>query len=478
MKRQLVIESYPWETRLAILEDGRMVELHYEEKGDRVGNIYKARVKNVIPGLACAFVDLGYEKNAFLYQGDLQGVLPRTPIQDVLKKDQEILVQVKKEELQGKGARVTTHLTLPGHYLVYLPFQTDVSISRKIKDPELRDELRQYLRSLKPDNVGLIVRTAGALASLQDLADELDSLNEQWRQIMDLDQMMSAPALIYKDLDVMYKVLRDYIDGNTSSIVVNDQDLADEIREALSADGAARGIKIEVEDTPLEKLGLEREISRLTKPRVWLKSGGFLVIEETEAMTVIDVNSGKFTGRKELNETIVRTNLEAAHEIPRQLRLRGIGGIILVDFIDMKEKSDGDEVLKVLGYELNKDKAHSRVLGITKLGLVEMTRKKTRASLGTLLADECPVCEGRGRTPHTKEISHQLLRSLYNLKDRRENKISVQVSPDLHLFLKEEPKYINLIKEHLGKELEFIADPDLTEPYYILPGSLPAGKKR
>ncbi|NLV16733.1 MAG: Rne/Rng family ribonuclease [Syntrophomonadaceae bacterium] len=468
MQRQLIIESYPWETRLAILEEGRLVELHYEEKEDRVGNIYKARVKNVIPGLACAFVDLGYEKNAFLYKGDMRGVQAHIPIQDVLRRDNEILVQVKKEEIPGKGARVTTHLTLPGHYLVLLPFQNDVSISRKIKDTEVREELRSYLRSIKPRNIGLILRTAGAMASLQDLAVELDSLNALWHQITDLNQMMSAPALIYKDLDVIHKVLRDYIDGSTSGIVVNAPRLAEEIQEIVSEDGAAKGIKIKLEEAPMEKLGLEQEISRLTKPRVWLKSGGFLVIEETEAMTVIDVNSGKYTGKKELNETILKTNLEAAHEIPRQLRLRGIGGIILVDFIDMKDKSEGDEVLKVLGYELNKDKVHSRVLGLTRLGLVEMTRKKTRASLGTLLADECMACGGRGRTPQVKETSHKIMRTLYNLGDRNMKKIIVQVKPEVLNYLENEKKHLGLIKDHLGKEVIFKSNPALTEAFAIV----------
>ena len=265
MQRQLVIEKYPWETRLAIVEDGRLVELHYEEDDDRVGNIYKARVMNVLPGLSCAFVDLGYEKNAFLYQGDLRGIKNNTSISDVLKRDNEILVQVKKEEVPGKGARVTTYLTLPGHYLVFLPYQNDVNISRKVKDPELREELRTYLKALKPKNSGVIVRTAGALAPLQDLAVELDSLYATWQQICELERHMAAPALLYKDLDVVQRVLRDYIDGNTTSIVLNKQEEAVMIKELLSQDAVAQGIKIKVEDAPLEKLGLEREIKRLMK---------------------------------------------------------------------------------------------------------------------------------------------------------------------------------------------------------------------
>ncbi|MGE5544196.1 MAG: Rne/Rng family ribonuclease [Bacillota bacterium] len=467
MRRQLIIERYPWETRLAIVEDGRLVELHYEEDDDRVGNIYKARVKNVLPGLSCAFVDLGYDKNAFLYQGDLRGIKPNTSIGDVLKRDNELLVQVKKEEVPGKGARVTTHLTLPGHYLVFLPYQNDVSISRKVKDPELREELRTYLRGLKPENSGMIVRTAGALAPLQDLAAELESLYAKWQQICEMERHMAAPALIYKDLDVVQRVLRDYIDGKTTSIVLNNKEQADSIRELISQDAAARGIKIKVEDAPLEKLGLEREIKRLTKSRVWLKSGGFIIIEETEAMAVIDVNSGKYTGKRQLNETILKTNLEAAYEIPRQLRLRGIGGIILIDFIDMKEKSHRNEVLQTLEQELYKDKAHSRVLGITRLGLVEMTRKKTRASLGTVLAEECPVCEGKGRTPSNKVICHEIMRQVYNLGSRSADTVCVEVRPEILPHLEEESRYISQIKEHLGKDILFTPNPDLDAYYQI-----------
>ncbi len=467
MQRTLVIEKYPWETRLAILEDGRLVELHYEEDDDRVGNIYKARVMNVLPGLSCAFVDLGYEKNAFLYQGDLRGAKLSAPIGNFLKRDHEILVQVKKEEVPGKGARVTTHLTLPGHYLVFLPYQNDVNISRKVKDPELREELRTYLRRLKPKNTGLIVRTAGALASLQDLAAELETLYDKWQHICDLERHMAAPALIYKDLDVVQKVLRDYIDGSTTSIVLNDREQADFIKEFISQDPAARGIKIKVEEAPLEKLGLEREIKRLTKPRVWLKSGGFLIIEETEAMAVIDVNSGKYVGKRELNKTILKTNLEAAQEIPRQLRLRGIGGIILIDFIDMKEKSHRKEVLKVLEQGLYQDKAHSRVLGLTRLGLVEMTRKKTRASLGTLLAEECLACEGKGQTPSTRVICHEIMRQIYNVGHREGNTIYVDVFPEILPYLEEEKKHINLIKDRLGKRIVFSPNAELEEYYHI-----------
>lgn len=469
MQRQLVIESYPWETRLAIVEDGRLVELHYEDKNDRVGNMYKGRVKDILPGLSCAFVDLGFDKNAFLYQGDLRGARPEASVKDLLSRGQELLVQVKKEAITGKGARVTTSLTIPGHYLVLLPFQNEVSVSRKIKDPVTRNELRDYLKNIKPEGVGLIVRTAGVWASLKDLQDELDSLLVVWQEICTTANDVSAPALVYKDLDIVQRTLRDYIDGVTDTIIVNTQEQADAIKDQLNQDSAARGIDITVMNAPFDVLGLETEVEKLTRTRVWLKSGGYLVIEETEAMVVIDINSGKYTGKRELNETIFKTNLEAAKEIPRQMRLRSIGGIILMDFIDMKEKKHREEVLKVLSDELQKDKAHSRVLGITRLGLVEMTRKKTRGSISTVLAEECQYCEGKGRIINHAIVARELMRRLINLSHREADTIRVEVRPELVPYLDEEGKNVALIKRTLGKEIDFIANPQLATHFSIQP---------
>ncbi|MGE5423232.1 MAG: Rne/Rng family ribonuclease [Ignavibacteriales bacterium] len=469
MQRQLVIESYPWETRLAIVEDGRLVELHYEDKNDRVGNMYKGRVKDILPGLSCAFVDLGFDKNAFLYQGDLRGARPEASVKDLLSRGQELLVQVKKEAITGKGARVTTSLTIPGHYLVLLPFQNEVSVSRKIKDPITRNELRDYLKNIKPEGFGLIVRTAGVWASLKDLQDELDSLLVVWQEICTTANDVSAPALVYKDLDIVQRTLRDYIDGVTDTIIVNTQEQADGIKDQLNQDSAARGIDITVMNAPFDVLGLETEVEKLTRTRVWLKSGGYLVIEETEAMVVIDINSGKYTGKRELNETIFKTNLEAAKEIPRQMRLRAIGGIILMDFIDMKEKKHREEVLKVLSDELQKDKAHSRVLGITRLGLVEMTRKKTRGSISTVLAEECQYCEGKGRIINHAIVARELMRRLINLSHREADTIRVEVRPELMPYLDEEAKNVALIKRTLGKELNFISNPELPAHFTIQP---------
>lgn len=469
MERQLVIEEYPWEIRAAIIEDHRLVELHVEENEDRVGNIYKGKVRDILPGLSCAFVDLGFEKNAFLYQGDLIGVDRHLSIKDILSRDQDILVQVKKEELSGKGARVTTNITIPGHYLVLLPYQNEVMVSRKVRDPELRDALREHLRSIKPDGVGIIVRTAGAFVDFQDLSDELAGLLSLWDEIGRKYRTSGSPALIYRDLDLTQRILRDYIDGYTNLITVNSPQLADSVQAQLESDGAASGVKIVCEDMPFESLGLEREIKRLLSPRVWLKSGGYLVIEETEAMTVIDVNSGKYTGKQHFRETIMRTNLEAAQEIPRQLRLRGIGGIILADFIDMKDKDDHEQVLGVLHREMMKDKARSRVLGLTRLGLVEMTRKKTRPSLSTLLCEECPACMGQGRSMSPPVIAREILRQLLHLGHRVSDTIRVEVLPAVMAALEEQESHLQYIKDALGKEIVFQVNQDLSAPYNILP---------
>ncbi|MGE5396291.1 MAG: Rne/Rng family ribonuclease [Chitinophagales bacterium] len=466
MERQLIIEDYPWETRIAVMEDSRLVELLSEEGDDRVGNIYKARVKDILPGLSCAFVDLGSQKNAFLYQGDLAG--RTTDIRDVLSRNQELLVQVKKEEVPGKGARVTTNITLPGHYLVLLPGGSEVSISRKIQNSEVKEELRSYIKEIKPDGFGLILRTAGALATAGDLEEEIEELMGLWQEINSLQKETSAPALVYRDLDIVQRVLRDYIDGFTTSITVNSEERADFIRTILAEDPAARGTKIYTNAFPFEEMGIEKEIMRIIKPRIWLKSGGFLVIEETEAMTVIDVNSGRYTGKTELKDTVLKTNLEAAVEIPRQLRLRAIGGIILIDFIDMKDKNDGEEVIRVLQENLAGDKSRTRVMGLTRLGLVEMTRKKSRASMANMMCRQCLDCGGRGLILDSKHITNGLLRALNGLAHRIEPVINVEVTPDLMDHLHEN-RYLIDLRNRLGKEINLISNPDLDEHYRILP---------
>ncbi|MGE5405110.1 MAG: Rne/Rng family ribonuclease [Candidatus Saccharibacteria bacterium] len=468
MERQIVIEHYPWETRVAIIEDGRLVELHIEENEDRVGNVYKGKVRDILPGLSCAFVDLGFEKNAFLYQGDIHGADRNASVKDILRKDQDIMVQVKKEELSGKGARITTAITIPGHYLVLLPFQNDVLISRKVRDAELRDELKEYLRSLKPDNVGLIVRTAGAFASFDDLREEMEYLLEQWQTISDTYKTSSSPAIIYRDLDITQRILRDYVDSHVKSIVVNTNEHARCVRGIIENDAVHENISIDVDPAPFEDLGLEREIKRLASPRVWLKSGGYLVIDETEAMTVIDVNSGKYTGRQHFRDTVLKTNLEAAQEIPRQLRLRGIGGIVLADFIDMKDKEDHEQVLNTLTRELHKDKARSRVLGLTRLGLVEMTRKKLRPSLGKLVCEECHHCSGQGRNLSPRVIGNEIMRRLLHMGHRESGTIKVQVTPEILAYLNEQESNVQYIKEILGKEIVFEANAELTDFFEIM----------
>lgn len=469
MKRAIVIESYPWEVRAAVIEDGKLVELHHENQSDRVGNVYRGRVKDVLPGLSCAFVDIGYEKTSFLYVGDIKGAGPGVSIAEVVKKGQNLMVQVKKEEVTGKGARITTNVAIPGHYLVLLPYQKDVSISRKIQDARLRDELREYLKGIKPDHVGLIVRTAGAYVSWPALKEEMEALIDIWQGIKDEGDNPGPPALLYKDPDITQRILRDYVDADTERITVNDEPTAAYVREYLANEPMHRRTELVVMEAPFEAFSLDGEIERLLRERVWLKSGGFLVIEETEAMTVVDVNSGKYTGKSGFAETVLRINLEAAREIPRQLRLRGIGGIVLIDFIDMKEKQHRDEVLHALADELAYDKAHTRVLGITKLGMVEMTRKKSRASLGTILKEDCACCHGRGRIPSMESTVNEILRRLAQCGHREKETVEIEIQPRLLQAVTREKAHLEYIKSLLKKEIVFTACPAMEEDFRILP---------
>lgn len=468
MERHLLIESYPWETRAAVLEDDQLVELLCEDEDDRVGNIYKGRIRDVLPGLSCAFIDIGYEKTSFLYVGDLRGATPDRNIADLLKRGQEILVQVKKEEVTGKGARVTTNITIPGHYLVLLPFQKDVSVSRKIKDSQLREELREFLRANKPEKFGLIVRTAAANAPWQVLKEEMELLIETWETIRRKEASGKAPSLVYRDLDVVQRLLRDYADSATRMITVNNAETAQLVKEILGADPIGAAIPVKIIGTPFSYFGLEGDLTRLLRDRVWLKSGGFIIIEETEAMTVVDVNSGKYTGKREFEETVLKINLEAAAEIPRQLRLRGIGGIILIDFIDMKEKSHRDDVIQLLSAALAKDKTHTRVLGITKLGLVEMTRKKSRAGLAAMVSEDCQACHGRGTLRSPRNLWSELLRRLMETAQREGPEVTVEVHSRYFVVIPDVEAHLAHVRAETGKQFNFIAN-DEVEDYRILP---------
>lgn len=403
--KELLINYGPHESRLAIVEDGQLVEFYmaHEDEDQAAGNIYKGRVENVLPGMRAAFVNLGLEKNAFLYVDDAHAEdrdkKKSRPIQDVLKVGQEVVVQIAKEPIGNKGARITTDISLPGRFLVLTPYSETVGVSRRIESERERERLREMAEKMRPKGMGLIVRTVAEGASQRALTRDLAYLRRVWSRVRHKSRTSRAPQMLHREAGLIAKTLRDHLDDSVDRVVIDDVQAFLRARElAQSFSPALKGrIELYQEPVPLfEVRGIEAELDRALKRRVWLKCGGYLVIDETEALTVIDVNTGKNVGTTDLSDTVLATNKEAAVEIARQLRLRDISGIIVVDFIDMENEADQHEVIKTFQKALRDDRTRVTVLGLTRLGLLEMTRKKVRESLLNQLTRVCPVCEGRG----------------------------------------------------------------------------------
>lgn len=456
MVRDIIAEIYPWESRVGIVEDDRLVEVFWADQDESVGNIYKGKVKDVLPGLSCAFIDVGLNKNAFLYVGDVVGPGNRKDrnIAQLLKSGQEIMVQVKKEAFSEKGARVTGDITIPGHLLVLLPFQREVSISRKIIGNQKRNQLRSLIEDNKPDDVGVILRTACVEADSNEIKAELSELLNIWQDIQNRFDQQKAPSLIYEDIDVIERALRDYLDADIRRVIINNLKLKDKIDLFIKKKNTPYSLSVQyVEGDLFEKYGLEKDIRKALRRKVWLKSGGYLIIDVTEAMTVIDVNSGKFTGKDNFEETVYKLNLESALEIPRQLRLRSIGGIILIDFIDMQDKNNEENVISILRQELEKDKAHSRIMGMTGLGFLEMTRKKSRYGISEIFTDECMTCHGRGRTINLFALACEVKRKLANMGYLESEEIVCEAHPQLLQYIINEENNLNYIRKKTGKKI-------------------------
>lgn len=404
MFREIIVNAGPEETRVAIKEDGHCVEVFLEREAEKqiTGNIYKGRVENILPGMGAAFVELGLEKNGFLYVEDAITLEEQKdlPINQVLKKSQEIMVQIVKEPMGTKGPRITSHISLPGRYLVLMPTVSYIGISRRIEQDEERERLREIAERIKPEKMGIIIRTVAENQKEEDLAKDLKFLLKLWQKIQHKNQYTKALTVIYRELDLVYRTIRDYFTVEVSRFILDDQEKYQEITDFVQSFSPDLVPKLELYQGKVDifqAFGIETEIEKALRRKAWLKSGGYVVFDQTEALTVVDVNTGKYVGNDSFAETILKTNLEAAKETVRQLRLRNIGGIILIDFIDMDDFKHREEVLNFLTEEVKKDRTKTTVLGLTKLGLVEMTRKKDRPSLDSLMQKHCPVCEGRGR---------------------------------------------------------------------------------
>jgi ribonuclease G len=415
MIKDILVDSKPGQTRVAILEDGELAEIYMDlpEQQKLFGNIYRGKVERVLPGMQCAFVDIGLDKNAFLYAGDIftavspdqeepnhhtHGTVEK--IERLISQGQEITVQVIKEAIETKGPRVTTQITLPGRNTVLSPFSPGVGVSRKIEDPDERDRLKSIADKLCPKGMGVIIRTAAQGLEACELEEDILLLLKLWKKIVSRETKGSVPRCLYHEPGLVQRLARDLLNTGVRRFVLNNRDEYENLLELLDDISPDMKTKVEYfgEDYDLfEFYHVESAIQKALARKVWLKCGGYLVFDKTEALTVIDVNTGKFTGRDNQEETILETNLEATVAIARQIRLRDISGIILIDFIDMQDNAHKEQILSSLKEAVRQDGTKTVVLGMTRLGLVEMTRKKVRNNLQQTLTTPCPACGGTGR---------------------------------------------------------------------------------
>lgn len=461
MTKTIVVNIMPEETRMALLEDAELLEVSVErnQSGNVVGNIYKGKVKNVLPGMQAAFIDIGRDKNAFLYIGD---ALPHNVSQPAIPEDmvttgQDILIQIVKDAIGTKGPRATTHLTLPGRYVVLMPTVDYIGISRRIETSEERERLKQLAEKVRPQGMGMIIRTVAAGKSEEDLQKDIAYLHNLWNSLAARARRASSPTLLYRDVDLVIRIVRDYLSADIDEFVVDNQEAFGRVCDLLKFISPELVPKIKLHqgsEDVFTQYGLTAEIEKIGQRQVWLKSGGYIVIDKTEALTVIDVNTGKFVGRTNLADTVFHTNLEAVNEIARQIRLRDIGGIIIIDFIDMDADEHKQAVLSALEEKLKRDKTKTNILGLTGLGLVEMTRKKARQNFEGVLYSECPCCEGRGRVQSPETVSINVRRELRKIAvhKRLQGAFTVQVHPRVAALFEKDHE-IERIEKEIGRRL-------------------------
>lgn len=451
---QIVINIDEFQSRAAIIEDEKVVEVLIEREEERRinANIYKGKVANVLPGMESAFVNIGLEKNAFLYVNDLRefeekyldGICnSERPIEDILTVGDEVVVQVLSEPRGTKGARVTTHYTIPGKYLVLMPNNNHIAISKKIKEEEERNRLEEIVRDLKPENMGVIIRTAAQGKSIFHFEREMEYLVKKWEDIEKKTSTAKIGEVLYKDNGIVDTVLRDIFSNEIDELVIDNEEAYWEVIDyinAFSEKTLKTKIKLYNDDEIgiFERYGIEKEIENALKEEVRLECGGYLVIQKTEALISIDVNTGKNTGSYNLEQTVLNTNLEAAREIPRQLRLRNLGGIIIIDFIDMRLEEDKLKVLEALEQNLSKDRIKNNIVHFTDLGLIEMTRKRTGKPLYNYFQERCPMCEGTGKIKSKDSVIHEMMIEIKECaKDEDINIIKVILSKKLKIAFKE-----------------------------------------
>jgi ribonuclease G len=506
MANLILINSTPEEARVALVENGALAEIHIERARDRgiAGNIYKGKVVRVLPGMQAAFVDIGLPKAGFLHVSDFypgvdelpmidadavehdvepagaerepsplldtSGVPefsvtaqetepPPVPLEERLSRGDEILIQVAKEPIGSKGARVTSHISLPGRYLVYLPTTNHLGVSRRIEDEAERQRLRDIVLDLQPAGAGFIIRTVCVGLSKRELQADMRFLIKLWNRILQRSEDASAPCQLHYDMDLILRSIRDLFTPDVAKVIVDRAVDHQRILDFVDSFAPRLKPRIELHTGPeplFDQYAIEPAISRALERRVWLKSGGYIVIDQTEALTTIDVNTGRYVGRRNQEETILKTNLEAAREIVDQLRIRNLGGIIIVDFIDMMDPASRQCVMDAFDGALRQDKMRSNILKISELGLVEMTRKRTRASLSHLLTEACPSCDGKGRIKSVATIGYEIMRRIRYVAavSPESARVVVRAHPAVVSFLcEEENATMDLLEREIGRRV-------------------------
>jgi ribonuclease G len=491
MNKDLIVSSTPQETKVALLEDGAVAEFFIEREAHRgvVGNIYKGRVTRVLPGMQSAFVDLGLERDAFLYVTDVfedldenllspEEQVRNAPIEERLQEGEEVLAQVVKEPLGTKGARITSHVSLPGRYLVFMPTVEHVGVSRKIVDDEERRRLKSMLKEIRQERGGggFIARTAGLGHSREDFDRDARYLTRTWDEVRALSCRQAAPALLHRELGLVQRLLRDILADNVGAIRLDsDRDYQStlELVRELQPELAPRVHHFQ-NGNILEEHGVTTALERALRSKVWLDSGGYIVINQTEALVAVDVNTGRYTGKNKLEETILKTNLEAVKELVRQIRLRDLGGIIVVDFIDMEERKSRQKVMAALEQELSHDRSPSKLLSVNEFGLVILTRKRVKQSLERILCQPCPYCVGSGMIKSVATVCSEIYDEVKKLvPDLRGQALLLRVNPEVARALSgEETGVLKNLSQLVEAEIVVQADPLLhQEQFDVVPRS-------
>ena len=497
MGLEIAINMTPQETRVAVLENKVVTELYVDraKKKDFVGNVYKGKVVKVLPGMQAAFVDIGLERAAFMHVSDLSvgtepgdilvesdedekgPEFPRPrrqtvlPIQELLEQDQELVVQISKGPIGTKGPRVTSYCSLPGRFLVLMPNVDHIGISRRIPEEDERSRLKDIMKRIREPGYGYIVRTVSEGVSEEDLKSDVGFLTAMWQDIVKKQNVHPAPAALHTDLDLTLRVVRDLFTKNVKRLLIDSKEECEAVKEFVRRylpDQTSRIFHYDKDESLFDHLGIEMEISRALSRKVWLKSGGHIVIDHTEAMTVIDVNTGRYVGKRDQEETILRNNLEAAREIAYQIKLRGIGGIIIIDFIDMERGRNRDKVYQALVDAMANDKARTRISRISDLGLVEISRERVREDLLRTLSDVCSDCDGRGYTRSALTVAYDIFRDIRRIgRAAGQQTVVLGAHPHIVDMLQDtEPETLEQLQRELNYRILVNADPLLPLEQY------------